>query len=94
VSNNNGNGNGNDRISAKQHQYITNLVQTHGWTTQELNEHCVRIYEAHVDFLSRKEASSLIDALRSQKEPGFNINPFNKIKKQLGKAYPKADLNQ
>jgi hypothetical protein len=37
-------------------------------TKKELNDHCVGVYGAGVDFISRKEACALIEALRSDKE--------------------------
>jgi hypothetical protein len=55
----------NGRISAKQHQYAVGLAQKRGMTKKELNDHCVGVYGAGVDFISRKEACALIDALRS-----------------------------
>lgn len=69
--NENGNGQGNSqtngRISAKQHQYAVSLAQSRGMTKKELNEHCIGIYGAGVDFISRKDASALIEALRLDK---------------------------
>jgi hypothetical protein len=67
--NQNGNGQNNGRISAKQHQYAVNLAQNRGMTKKELNAHCVGIYGAGVDFISRKDASALIEALRLEKGP-------------------------
>jgi recombination DNA repair RAD52 pathway protein len=65
--NHNGNDNGNGRISAKQHQYAVSLAQQNrGMTKKELDDHCVGIYGAGVDFISRKDASALINALRSE----------------------------
>ena len=63
------------RLSAKQHQFIIRLAQNQGMTKKQLNEHCVKTYGAGVDFLSKKDASGLIEALRSapesdQTEPG------------------------
>jgi hypothetical protein len=57
----------NGRISAKQHQYAVSLgQQNRGMTKKELDDHCVGIYGAGVDFISRKDASALINALRSE----------------------------
>jgi hypothetical protein len=72
--NNDGNGqaNGqtNGRISAKQHQYVIGLAQNRGMTKKELNAHCIGDYGAGVDFISRKDASALIEAL-SGGQSGF-----------------------
>jgi len=59
------NGNSNGRISAKQHKYILNLIKDAGMTRAELNEHCLQAYSAGLDYLSRTDASSVIDWLRS-----------------------------
>jgi hypothetical protein len=72
--NNDGNGQGNGqtngRISAKQHQYVLGLAQNRGMTKKELNAHCIGDYGAGVDFISRKDASALIEAL-SGGQSGF-----------------------
>ena len=60
-----GNGNGNGRISSKQHSYILNLLKEAGMTKSELNERCVQTYGAVLAHISRSDASSLIDWLRS-----------------------------
>jgi len=57
---------GNGRLSAKQHSYILNLIQQKGITRSELNKRCVQSYGAAVDYLSRADASSLIDELLNQ----------------------------
>ena len=62
--NNNGNGNSNGRLSAKQHQYAISLAQNRGMTRQELDAHCVHTYGAGIDYLNKKDASGLIEALR------------------------------
>ena len=58
-----------NRISGKQHQYITKLAQTNGWTTRELNDYCLKVFGTGFDFINRKDASSLIEMLRSPQSP-------------------------
>lgn len=55
----------NGRISSKQHGYILSLAQSKGWTRKELSAHCVDVFGATLDYISRKDASSLIEKLRS-----------------------------
>jgi hypothetical protein len=57
------------RLSSKQHQYIIKLAQNRGRTKKELNDHCVKTYGAGVDFISKKHASALIEALRADNGP-------------------------
>lgn len=59
-----GNGN-NGRVTAKQHQYLLSLARNKGMTTQQLNDHCLQAYGAGLDFIKRKEASDLIEALNT-----------------------------
>jgi hypothetical protein len=56
----------NSRISAKQHQYVLRLAQDRGMTKKEVNDHCVKTYGAGVDFITKQDASALIEALRSE----------------------------
>lgn len=64
-SNGNG-GNGNNRISAKQHNYITNLSLERGISKSKLNEHCLEAYAVAIDYLTRADASSLIENLLNE----------------------------
>ena len=57
------NGNGNNRISAKQHKYIMSLCLERGISKSKLNEHCLDTYAVAVDYLTRADASSLIENL-------------------------------
>jgi hypothetical protein len=66
--NGNGNGNGNGRLSAKQHQYAVSLALNKGITRQELDAHCVKAYGAGIDYLNKKDASALIEALRARRD--------------------------
>ena len=58
--------NGNGRISAKQHQYIMSLGQHRGMHRKALNEHCIATYGVGLDFLTRKDASFLIESMRTE----------------------------
>jgi len=62
-NNNGGNGNGNNRISAKQHKYIMSLCLERGISKSKLNQHCLEAYAVALDYLSRADASSLIENL-------------------------------
>jgi AraC-like DNA-binding protein len=54
------------RISAKQHKYILNLSLERGISKKELNKHCIEAFGVSVDYLSRADASSLIDQMLNQ----------------------------
>ena len=65
--------NGNDsgysdskRITAKQHKYLLNLSLERGVSKRELNDHCLKAFGVSVDYLSRVDASSLIDQMLNQ----------------------------
>ena len=65
----NGNNNGysdSKRITAKQHKYILNLSLERGLAKKELNNHCLRAFGVSVDYLSRADASGLIDQMLNQ----------------------------
>jgi hypothetical protein len=51
------------RITAKQHKYILNLSLERGLAKKELNNHCLKAFGVSVDYLSRADASSLIDQM-------------------------------
>ena len=59
-------GNGSNRITGKQYKFIMDLIQDAKMTKRELNEHCIEAYGCVVDHISRSDASSLIDWLRSR----------------------------
>ncbi|MFH1983205.1 MAG: hypothetical protein ABIL58_15285 [Pseudomonadota bacterium] len=62
-----GNGNNNGgRLSGKQYSYIMNLLQSAGMTKQALDEHCLQAYGSAVDYITKSDASSLIDWLRNR----------------------------
>ena len=55
-----------NRISAKQFSFIMDLLKEARMTKGELNQHCVEAYGSVVDYISRHDASSLIDWLRKR----------------------------
>ena len=57
---------GNGRISAKQHKYILDIIKEQGLTKGALNQQCVQAYGSVLDYISRKDASSLIEELLAQ----------------------------
>jgi hypothetical protein len=54
------------RITAKQHKYILNLSLERGKSKKELNNYCLKAFGVSVDYLSRADASSLIDQMLNQ----------------------------
>lgn len=60
------NGNGNNRLSAKQHKYIMSLSLERGVSKSKLNQHCLEAYAVSLDYLTRADASSLIENLLNQ----------------------------
>ena len=55
-----------NRITAKQHSFIMDLLKDARMTKTELNQHCVEAYGSVVDHITRHDASSLIDWLRNR----------------------------
>jgi hypothetical protein len=55
-----------NRISAKQFSFIIDLLKDARMTKGELNQHCVEAYGSVVDYITRHDASSLIDWLRKR----------------------------
>jgi hypothetical protein len=62
----NGRGYDSNRISAKQHKFIMDLLKEANMTKGDLNKHCVEAYGSVVDYITRHDASSLIDWLRNR----------------------------
>jgi hypothetical protein len=62
----NGRGYDSNRISAKQFSFIMDLLKDTRMTKGELNQHCVEAYGSVVDYITRHDASSLIDWLRKR----------------------------
>jgi hypothetical protein len=54
------------RITAKQHKYLLNLSLERGASKRELNNHCLKAFGVSVDYLSRADASGLIDQMLNQ----------------------------
>ena len=54
-------GDGNGRLTSKQHSFLLKMANEMGITRKELNDQCVATYGAVVDFLTRQNASSLIE---------------------------------
>ena len=52
--------------SAKQYSFIMDLLKEARMTKTELNQHCVEAYGSVVDYITRHDASSLIDWLRNR----------------------------
>lgn len=52
------------RLSQKQHNYLQQLAQKHHLTTTQLNDYCRQVYGVLPAFLSRQDASQLIDQLQ------------------------------
>lgn len=74
VSKEPGNGNGgvssspDGRLSGKQLVYIMRLANGRGILKKDLDTHCVNVFGVATDFLSKKEASTLIDELDNPEE--------------------------
>ena len=60
------NGNGNGRLSAKQHSFLVKLANEKGLTRKELNDQCVETYGSVIDYLTRQNASSMIENMLAQ----------------------------
>jgi len=60
------NGNGNGRITAKQHSFLVKLANEKGLTRKELNDQCVETYGSVIDYLTRQNASSMIENMLAQ----------------------------
>ena len=58
---NGGNGNGNGRLTAKQHAFLMRLANLRGLSRKELNDQCVEVYGSVVDYLTRQDASAMIE---------------------------------
>jgi len=64
--NENGQNYGGGRITSKQHTYIMDMLSKSGMTIQQLNAYCIKVYGSGLDYISRTDASSLIDWLKSR----------------------------
>jgi hypothetical protein len=60
------NGNGNGRLSGKQYKYIIRLNEDLGRSKADLDEHCLEGFGTVAQYLSKTDASALIDHLLAQ----------------------------
>jgi len=54
-------GNGIGRLTSKQHKFLLKIANDKGMTKKELNDQSVEVYGCVIDYLTRQNASSLID---------------------------------
>jgi hypothetical protein len=59
----NGNGNGNGRLSSKQFKFILRLNDEAGRSREFLDEECLRMFGCGCQYLSKRDASALIESL-------------------------------
>ena len=59
-------GNGNGRLSAKQYQYIQRLNEDMGKNSADLNKKCLEMFGTVSQFLSKGDASAMIEHLLAQ----------------------------
>lgn len=62
----NRNGQGDGRLTSKQYKYIMRLINEKGMTRKELNARCIEGFGVAADYLSKSDASSLIEELIGQ----------------------------
>ena len=60
------NGNGNGRLTSKQHAFLLKIANEKGMTRKELNDQCVETYGSVIDYLTRQNASSMIENMLAQ----------------------------
>jgi hypothetical protein len=60
------NGNGNGRLSGKQYKYIMRLNEDLGRSKADLDAHCLEGFGTVAQYLSKTDASALIDHLLAQ----------------------------
>ena len=63
---NRNNGNGNGRLSSKQYNYILTLAKDRGITRSELNSQCLEAFNVVLEHISKRDASSMIEGLKSK----------------------------
>ncbi len=59
-------GNGTNRITGKQYKFIMDLMKNAGMTKKDLDDHCIEAYGSAVGYITRTDASSLIDWLQGR----------------------------
>ena len=62
------NGSSVSRLSGKQLVYIMRLANGRSFTKKDLDTHCINVFGVATDFLTKKEASTLIEELNHPKE--------------------------
>jgi len=67
-SSNGNSGTPGSRLSNKQLAFIMRLANGRGLTKKDLDAHCINVFGIATDFLSKKEASAIIDELNTVKE--------------------------
>lgn len=60
------NGNGNGRLTEKQYRYILQLHESRGGTNADLDKQCVAMFGTVAQYLSKGDASSLIENMLSR----------------------------
>jgi len=64
--NGNGNGNGNGRLTNKQYRYMLQLNEEQGRTKADLDQQCLSMFGAASEYLSKGDASTVIEQLLSK----------------------------
>ena len=67
-SSNGNSGTSGSRLSNKQLVFIMRLANGRGLTKKDLDAHCINVFGVATDFLSKKEASAIIDELNKPAE--------------------------
>jgi hypothetical protein len=62
----NRNDQGNGRLTSKQYKFIMRLTNEKGMTRKEVNDHCIKEFGVAADYLSKAQASNLIDQLTGE----------------------------
>jgi recombination DNA repair RAD52 pathway protein len=62
----NGNGNGNGRLTNKQYKYMLQLNEEQGRTKADLDKQCLAMFGTASEYLSKSDASAVIEQLISQ----------------------------
>jgi hypothetical protein len=66
VGNGNGNGNGNGRLTSKQYRYMLQLAEEQGKSKAHLDKQCLQMFGAASEYLSKADASTIIEQLLSR----------------------------
>jgi hypothetical protein len=60
------NGNGNGRLTSKQYKYMLSLNEEQGRTAEQLDQQCLDMFGSVASYLSRQDASAVIEQLLAQ----------------------------